>query len=95
VWRLAVKVIPPGDTRTDNVYCGAWRLAVRVPRQAVWKLVAPSELRTTPGDMSVAELCLCASDVHDLQGFDDIPKVGLPVFLESWLETYPLSCGSG
>ena len=34
-------------------------------------------------------------DVRDLQGFDDTSKVGLLVFLELWLRTYPLSCGSG
>jgi len=33
--------------------------------------------------------------MRDLQGLGDISKVGLLVFLELWLETYPLSCGSG
>ena len=28
--------------------------------------------------------------MRDLQGFDDISKVGLLVFLELWLRTYPL-----
>jgi len=34
-------------------------------------------------------------DVHGLQGFGGILKVGLLVFLELWLRTYPLSIGSG
>jgi len=33
--------------------------------------------------------------VHDLQGLGDASKVDLLVFLELWLRTYPLSCGSG
>jgi len=40
VWRLAVKAVPPGDTCKGKVCKGAWCLAVRVPRQAVWKHVA-------------------------------------------------------
>jgi len=38
---------------------------------------------------------LGALDVHGLQDFGDTLKVGLLVFLELWLRTYPLSCGSG
>jgi len=38
---------------------------------------------------------LIALDVRGLQGFDDISKVGLLVFLDLWLRTYPLSCCSG
>ena len=33
--------------------------------------------------------------MRGLQGFDDTSKVGLLVFLELWLRTYPLSCGTG
>ena len=36
-----------------------------------------------------------ALDLRDLQGFCDISKVSLLVFLELWLGTYPLSYGSG
>jgi len=36
-----------------------------------------------------------ALDVCGLQGFGDNSKVGLLEFLELWLRTYPLSCGSG
>jgi len=38
---------------------------------------------------------LLVLDERGLQGFDDITKVDLLVFLELWLRTYPLSCGLG
>jgi len=38
---------------------------------------------------------LLVLSVHGLQGFGDTSKVSLLVFLELWLETYPLNCGSG
>jgi len=43
MWRLAIRVVPPGDTCRNSSIKGAWRLAARVPRQAVWKLFAPGE----------------------------------------------------
>jgi len=39
--------------------------------------------------------CFAHFDVHDLQCFSNTLKVDLLVFLELWLRTYPLSCGSG
>jgi len=45
--------------------------------------------------------CYCSSigDVDSVgviyEAFGDASKVGLLVFLELWLRTYPLSCGSG
>jgi len=45
--------------------------------------------------MQRPNLCWHVLDVRDLQGFGDISKVGLLVFLELCLGTYPLSCGSG
>jgi len=47
------------------------------------------------GDITVAELGFCLLDVCGLQGFYDVSKVDLLEFLELWLRTYPLSCGSG
>jgi len=37
---------------------------------------------------------LLVLDVRGLQGFGDISKVGLLVFLELWLRMYLLSCSS-
>jgi len=48
-----------------------------------------------PGDTATAEIVLLVLDVHGLQGFDDISKIDLLVFLELWLGTYLLSCGWG
>jgi len=35
------------------VFLGAWRLTVRVPRQAVWMLIAPSGTCPSLGDLAV------------------------------------------
>jgi len=35
--RLVMETIPPGGSCRNCELWGAWRLAVRVPRQAVWK----------------------------------------------------------
>jgi len=37
VWRLAIRVVLPGDTCKKSSIRGSSRLAARVPRQAVWK----------------------------------------------------------
>jgi len=46
---LAVRVIPPGDTRRNSSIRGAWRLAARVPCQAGWKSFAPGDSCGVPG----------------------------------------------
>ena len=45
--------------------------------------------------MQMPDLHFVALDVCDLQGFGDISKVGLLVFLELWLRMYFSSYGSG
>jgi len=55
----------------------------------------PGGSGATPGDIASAELCFAYLNVSGIQGFGDISKVGLLVFLELWLRMYPLSCGSG
>jgi len=50
--RLAVGTFPPGGCcRLCNSFGGAWRLAARVPRQAVWKLAVPGGTCPPPGDL--------------------------------------------
>jgi len=49
--RLAMKTVPPGEI--------AWRLAARVPRQAVWKLAAPSGTCPPPGDLYYCSFEFC------------------------------------
>jgi len=46
-------------------------------------------------NFAVAVFVFLTLDVRDLQCFSDALKVGLLVFLELWLRTYPLICGSG
>jgi len=59
---------------------GSWqRLAVRVPHQAI--------LLLQPWVVDSVGMIYKA--------FGDASKVGLLVFIDLWLETYPLSCGSG
>jgi len=49
----------------------------------VWKRVSPGDLGAAPCNIVEAEKCvLLVLDVRGLQGFDDISKVGLLVFLE-------------
>ena len=54
--RLAVGTVPPGGSCRLYDSWGAWRLAARVPRQAVWKLVAPSGTCPPPGDFILLQL---------------------------------------
>jgi len=59
---------------------GSWqRMAARVPRQAI-RTAAALNLD-----------CVCVIYVAS----NGALKVGLLEFLELWLGTYPLSCGSG
>jgi len=53
-------------------------------------LLAPSVLRQAIS-LSKGVACL---DVRGLQRFSGALKFGLLGFLELWLRTYPLSCGS-
>jgi len=69
---------------------GAFAPGVRVPCQAVWKWqrLALSDLRHA---ILAAATLSCWLYVRVLRGFYDTSKVGLLVFLELWLRTYPLS----
>ena len=59
---------------------GGWqRLAARVPRQAIY---------TTAALSFIYEIVIYSAS-------SDALRVRLLVFLELWLGTYPLSCGSG
>jgi len=59
---------------------GSWqRLAARVPRQAIYTAAALS--------------FPCEFVIYSVPS--DALRVRLLVFLELWLGTYPLSCGSG
>jgi len=59
---------------------GSWqRLAARVPRQAIYIAAALS---------FIYEIVIYSAS-------SDTLRVRLLVFLEVWLGTYPLSCGSG
>ncbi|QCE15388.1 hypothetical protein DEO72_LG11g2399 [Vigna unguiculata] len=73
---------------------GAVRLAVRDTRQAVWELAAPGGTCPLPGDLYYCSLELWFVLVI-YKATSGALKVGLLVFLELWLITYHLSCGSG
>ncbi|QCD93736.1 hypothetical protein DEO72_LG5g1812 [Vigna unguiculata] len=49
--RLAVRLVPQGDVFEGSDTNGAWRLATRVPRQAVWKCISPSSSGAALGIM--------------------------------------------
>ena len=92
--RLAVEAVPPGGRcceRNLKALC-AWRyatparwseswqrLAIRVPRQAICTTAALN--------------FDCVFVIY--KASSGALKVGLLVFLELWLGTHPLSCGSG
>jgi len=48
--RLTVRVFPPGDVCKVKGFKGAWCLAARGVRQAVWKRVSPGSSEAAPGD---------------------------------------------
>jgi len=58
MWCLAVKVVSPCEVCNVSGLQGVWRLARRVPRQAVWKHVLPSGSEAAPGDIAKAEFVL-------------------------------------
>jgi len=64
-WRLAVRVVPPGDTCRGRESKGAWRLAACGPRQAVWKHISPVGSEAVSSNNTKAE-ALFALDVRDL-----------------------------
>ena len=51
-----VRDVSPDDSCRGNGFLGAWRLAVHIPRQVVWKLVSPGSSRAAPGDNAKARL---------------------------------------
>jgi len=76
-----------------------------IPREAegskalgAWRHVSPARRFGSEFHLAVLEQRqaitqwqqLWLVDVHDLQGYYDTSKVGLLVFLELWLRTYPL-----
>jgi len=83
------RAIPTNSGCTD-----AWRLTVRVSPIGDLEVCCAWRLRATPSDVATTEVVLHDLDMHGLQGFDDISKTGLLVFLELWLRTYPLTCGT-
>jgi len=60
----------------DNGIRGAWHLAARVSRQAVWKQGSPSGSRAAPSDNAEAK-ALFVMDVRDLQCLGDTLNMGL------------------
>ena len=92
--RLAMETVPPGGSCRSCDLWGAWRLAARVPRQAVWKLAAPGGTCPPPGELYCCSLSFeCEFVIYSASS--DALRVRLLVFLELWLGRYPLSCGSG
>ncbi|QCD94330.1 hypothetical protein DEO72_LG5g2413 [Vigna unguiculata] len=74
-----METVPPGGSYRPCDLWGAWRLAARVPRQVI----------RTAATLNLD--CVCVIYVAS----NGALKVGLLEFLELWLGTYPLSCGSG
>jgi len=50
-----VRVILPGNT-SRQWHQGAWRLAARVPRQAVWKRGSPDGLGVAPSNIAATKI---------------------------------------
>ncbi|QCD93886.1 hypothetical protein DEO72_LG5g1962 [Vigna unguiculata] len=94
-WRLAVEIVPPSDTYGQG-HQGRLALGGMCPLPGDLEACCAWQLRS-----SARRYCrgrnyvLLALDVCGLQGFDDISKAGLLVFLKLWFRTYLLSCGSG
>ncbi|QCD83293.1 hypothetical protein DEO72_LG2g3637 [Vigna unguiculata] len=70
---------------------GVGHLVICVPRQVAWKSDVPDASWFAPGDDAVVYGRCAYRGVPGLQGFFDTLKVGLLVFLELWLRTYPMS----
>jgi len=69
---------------------GAWQYVFPARRPGSLLRLASYAMRVAPGDDAAVDVqCVCL--VHGLQCFSDALKVDLLVFLEFWLETYPLS----
>jgi len=52
-------VVSPGDVCNISVLRGAWRMAARVPHQAVWKRVSPGGFGPALNDNAEAGLVIC------------------------------------
>jgi len=68
VRRLAATGVSLGDTYKNSGNKGAWRLAARVPRQAIWKRIVLGDLWVVPGD-TVKAIVFCLFDMRGLQSF--------------------------
>jgi len=92
--RLAVEAAPPGGRcceRKLKALC-AWRYVTTAMRSESWQRLAARVPRQA--------ICTAATLSFDYEfviyrASSDALRVGLLVFLELWLGTYPLSCGSG
>jgi len=88
VWHLAIRVVLLDDTCRNSSIRGAWCLAARVPRQAVWKPFAPGDLCGAPNDFWWSRHCvLLALDVCGVWGFGR--------YLKGQLLKYSWTCGLG
>ncbi|QCE07016.1 hypothetical protein DEO72_LG9g2031 [Vigna unguiculata] len=93
-WRLVVRVIPPGGTccEVDFEALCAWRYATTARRSGSWQRLATRVPRQA---IYTAAALNCTYEIVIYRASSDALRVKLLVFLELWLETYPLSCGSG
>jgi len=93
-----MKVVPPSNSCCVSGLLECVRLSVRVgPPSGVCRVgIFIGGTRPSPSGLEACNsIGVLTIDVCDLQGFNDTLKVGLLVFLELWLGTYPLSCGLG
>jgi len=92
--RLAAEAVPPGGhycERNLKALC-AWRYATPARRFGSWQHLAarvPRQAISTAAALNFD--CVFVIYVASSGAL----KVGLLEFLELWLGTYPLSCGSG
>ncbi|QCD87529.1 hypothetical protein DEO72_LG3g2065 [Vigna unguiculata] len=91
--RLAVRAVLLGSTCSKKGFetlC-AWRYATPARRSGSWQRLAPHVPRQaiyTTAAWNFDFVCV------GYKASSGALKVGLLVFLELWLGTYPLSCGS-
>jgi len=88
VWRLAIRVVPQGDTCRNSSIRGASCLAIRVPCQTVWKPFAPCDSCGVPGDFWWSRHCVWLA--LDVLGIWDLGQ-----YLKGYMLEYSWSCGSG
>jgi len=88
VLRLVIRIVSLGDACGNSSIRGTWRLAPRVPRQAVWKPFASGDSCGAPGDFWWSRhRVLLTLDVHGLLGFGR--------YLKRQMLEYSWSCGLG